>query len=126
MSEGITNRQLIVVALTTATLMLAVAGGFSWYLGTQIQKLTDLANSTNSAVQSVLQLVEVGPDGIKEVAGAVAEGATTTGEAVGDALGGDVGGGRCHCRGTHRRGLGTLQSRHAGGMSHGTDHTGSP
>jgi len=91
MSEGITNRQLIVVALTTATLMLAVAGGFSWYLGTQIQKLTDLANSTNSAVQSVLQLVEVGPDGIKEVAGAVAEGATTTGEAVGDALGGDVG-----------------------------------
>lgn len=91
MSEGITNRQLLVVALTTATLMLAVAGGFSWYVGTQIQKLTDLANSTNSAVQSVLQLVEVGPDGIKEVAGAVAEGASTTGEAVGEALGGDVG-----------------------------------
>jgi len=96
MSDGFFNKQFfqqLTVATVSSVVTLVIAVGVSVIIGGQIEKLTKLAETTNQAMQTALQIIQVGPEGIAEVGGAVSDTINTTGDAMGEALGGDVGDG---------------------------------
>lgn len=81
---GKTFWQMLLVQSISSIVTLAIAIVASLYIGSQIEKLNELADSINTAMETMLKLVELGPEGINEVGAAIQENAENTGASLGD------------------------------------------
>lgn len=81
---GKTFWQMLLVQSISSIVTLAIAIVASLYIGSQIERLNELADSINSAMETMLKLVELGPEGINEVGAAIQENAENTGESLGE------------------------------------------
>ena len=81
---GKTFWQMLLVQSVSSIATLTIAIVASLYIGSQIEKLNELADSINTAMETMLKLVEIGPEGINEVGAAMRENAENTGESLGE------------------------------------------
>ena len=76
--------QNLLISMLSGIVVLIFGVIVSLYIGSQLQSIQNVLDSTNQTITTILELVEVGPEGINEVAGAITENATETGTAIGE------------------------------------------
>lgn len=76
--------QNLLIASIVSFVSLALAIFVSFYIGGQIERLTQLSESVNRNMENIVRLVEMGPEGIQEVGTAVEENAAKIGDSIGE------------------------------------------
>ena len=76
--------QNLLIASIVSLLSLGLALYVSFYIGSQIERLTVLSESLNKNMENIVKLVEMGPEGIQEVGTAIEENAGKIGDSIGD------------------------------------------
>ncbi|PHS22226.1 MAG: hypothetical protein COA84_13795 [Robiginitomaculum sp.] len=68
------------------TIFLWISGiSFTVWIGSSIKDITYMMSATSDALERIETLVEIGPEGIKDIGTGIKEGAETAGEGLGTA-----------------------------------------
>lgn len=74
----------LVVQVSSTLIVGVIALTIGLYVGSKIDRLTDLFSTVNETLARVETIVEAGPEGIAAVSGAMNDGAETLGASVGE------------------------------------------